>query len=99
MATVRVAQQMGLDTIANRKPMTFSEDFAHFNEAVPGCFFLLGNGEAGAHGQPLHSDDYDFNDDLLRIGTNSGRQLFVTGFPLMVRHYHDHIYTTPTAIM
>lgn len=69
MATVRVAQQMGLDTIANRKPMTFSEDFAHFNEAVPGCFFLLGNGEAGAHGQPLHSDDYDFNDDLLGIGT------------------------------
>ncbi|MEC8727296.1 MAG: M20/M25/M40 family metallo-hydrolase, partial [Pseudomonadota bacterium] len=67
--TVRVAQQLGLDTIANRKPMTFSEDFAHFNEAVPGCFFLLGNGEAGAHGQPLHSDDYDFNDDLLGIGT------------------------------
>ncbi|MGB2167200.1 MAG: amidohydrolase, partial [Candidatus Puniceispirillales bacterium] len=29
----------------------------------------LGNGEAGAHGQPLHSDDYDFNDDLLGIGT------------------------------
>lgn len=69
MAAVRVAENMGLDTIGNRKPMTFSEDFAHFNAAIPGCFFLLGNGVSGAHGQPLHSDDYDFNDELLGIGS------------------------------
>ena len=67
-AVVRVAQDSGLDTIPNREPMSFSEDFAHFNAAIPGCFLLLGNGEAGANGQPLHSNDYDFNDDLLPIG-------------------------------
>jgi metal-dependent amidase/aminoacylase/carboxypeptidase family protein len=48
--------------------MSFSEDFAHFSAAVPGCFLLLGNGDGDAQGQPLHSADYDFNDALLPIG-------------------------------
>jgi hippurate hydrolase len=48
--------------------MSFSEDFAHFTNAVPGCFLLMGNGETGRNGQPLHSADYDFNDALLPIG-------------------------------
>jgi len=67
-AAVRVARARGLETIADRSPMSFSEDFAHFCNAVPGCFILLGNGESGPHGQPLHSSDYDFNDALLPIG-------------------------------
>ena len=50
--------------------MSFSEDFAHFSNAVPGCFFLLGNGIDGANKKPLHSSDYDFNDDLLPIGAD-----------------------------
>lgn len=67
-AVVRAAQAIGCDTIADREPMSFSEDFAHFSAAVPGCFLLLGNGETGPHGQPLHASDYDFNDALLPIG-------------------------------
>lgn len=67
-AVVRVARGLQLETIADRPPMSFSEDFAHFSKATPGCFLLLGNGETGAHGQPLHSADYDFNDALLPIG-------------------------------
>lgn len=67
-AVVRAAQAARLQTIPDRQPMSFSEDFAHFCAAVPGCLLLLGNGEAGPNGQPLHSDDYDFNDDLLPIG-------------------------------
>ncbi|WP_281954279.1 amidohydrolase [Pseudophaeobacter arcticus] len=67
-AVVRVAQALQLETIADRAPMSFSEDFAHFSAAVPGCFLLLGNGDGGAQGQPLHSADYDFNDALLPIG-------------------------------
>ena len=67
-AASRAARQVGLDTIPDRQPMSFSEDFAHFCAAVPGCFILLGNGETGPHGQPLHSNDYDFNDALLPIG-------------------------------
>lgn len=67
-AAIEAAEASGLETIPNRTAMSFSEDFAHFCKAVPGCFLLLGNGETGAHGQPLHASDYDFNDALLPIG-------------------------------
>lgn len=69
-AVTRVARAAGYETLPDRDPMSFSEDFAHFAAAVPGCLFLLGNGEAGAHGQPLHASDYDFNDALLDIGAD-----------------------------
>lgn len=68
VAAIRASVAAGCETIADRQPMSFSEDFAHFSAAVPGCFLLLGNGETGAHGQPLHANDYDFNDALLPIG-------------------------------
>ncbi len=68
-ACIRAAKASGLEAIGDREPMSFSEDFAHFSAAVPGCFVLLGNGEDGPTGQPLHSNDYDFNDELLPIGT------------------------------
>ena len=67
-AVLRAGRVAGLDVIGDRPPMSFSEDFAHFATAVPGCFLLLGNGTDGAHGQPLHAADYDFNDALLPIG-------------------------------
>ncbi len=67
-AVVRVGENAGLETIGDRAPMSFSEDFAHFCAAVPGCFLLLGNGEEGVHSRPLHAADYDFNDALLSIG-------------------------------
>lgn len=68
-AVVRTGQSLGFDTIPDHPPMSFSEDFAHFAAAIPGCFLLLGNGTDGAHGQPLHASDYDFNDALLPIGS------------------------------
>ncbi len=67
-AAIDVAIESGLDTQPNIPPMSFSEDFAHFCAAVPGCFMLLGNGDSGAHAKPLHASDYDFNDELLSIG-------------------------------
>ena len=67
-AVVDVARSMGLDTLPDRPPMSFSEDFAHFAAAVPACFLLMGNGEDGPSANPLHSNNYDFNDALLPIG-------------------------------
>ena len=69
-AVVRAANSTGLETIPDRPPMSFSEDFAHFAAAIPGCFMLLGNGTDGPNGQPLHSNNYDFNDALLPIGVS-----------------------------
>lgn len=65
---VEAARGAGLAVLPDRDPMSFSEDFAHFAAAVPGCFLLLGNGEDGPNAQPLHASDYDFNDNLLPIG-------------------------------
>lgn len=68
-AVYRAAKAAGCPLVRDRPPMSFSEDFAHFSAAVPGCFMLLGNGETGANARPLHASDYDFNDALLPIGT------------------------------
>lgn len=67
-AVYRAGESAGCKVVKDRPPMSFSEDFARFSDAVPGCFLLLGNGTSGAHGQPLHAADYDFNDALLPIG-------------------------------
>jgi hippurate hydrolase len=67
-AVYQAAEQSGLEVHRDRPPMSFSEDFAHFASMIPACFLLLGNGTTGAHGQPLHASDYDFNDALLPIG-------------------------------
>ena len=72
---IESAKASGLEVIGDRPAMSFSEDFAHFCAAVPGCFLLLGNGEDGPHGQPLHASDYDFNDAILPIGAFYWTQL------------------------
>ena len=84
-AVVATGKALGLATIGDRPPMSFSEDFAHFSAAVPGCFFLLGNGEDGPNAQPLHAADYDFNDDLLPIGAEFWARLVKDRLPLAPR--------------
>lgn len=81
-AAVKAGRGIGVETIGDRDPMSFSEDFAHFCAAVPGCFLLLGNGTEGPHGQPLHAADYDFNDALLPIGAAFWTQLVRDRLPL-----------------
>ncbi|MCL4168289.1 UNVERIFIED_CONTAM: hypothetical protein GTU68_053087 [Idotea baltica] len=82
-AAVEVGINGGMETIANRPAMSFSEDFAHFSAAVPGCFLLLGNGESGSHGQPLHASNYDFNDALLPIGAQYWVNLVRARLPVL----------------
>ena len=52
------------------EPRPFSEDFSIMSENIPGCFVLMGNGTKGSQGRPLHSADYDFNDELLVKGSS-----------------------------
>lgn len=85
-AVVRAAKACGLPAIGNRAPMSFSEDFAHFANKVPGCFLLMGNGEEGSNGQPLHASDYDFNDNLLPLGVGFWTALVQDRLPLKGTH-------------
>ncbi len=80
-AVVQAARSAGLAAIGNRPPMSFSEDFAHFCAAVPGCFLLLGNGAEPPFSQPLHAADYDFNDALLPLGAAFWAQLVKDRLP------------------
>ena len=44
-----------------------AEDFAFMLRARPGCYVLIGNGEASAG---LHNPHYDFNDEVLTTGAS-----------------------------
>lgn len=81
-AVIRAASANGLETLPDREPMSFSEDFAHFANLVPACFLLLGNGTEGPHARPLHANDYDFNDALLSIGADFWVSLVQDRLPL-----------------
>ncbi len=58
------------------EPTMGAEDFSFMLQAKPGCYAFLGNGHGGhrdaGHGTGpcmLHNASYDFNDDLLPIGS------------------------------
>lgn len=53
----------------NPPPEMGSEDFSFMLEQRPGCYFLLGQGDA-AHAAVAHDPHYDFNDALLPIGAS-----------------------------
>ena len=57
------------------EPRMFSEDFSIMSAAKPGCFVLMGNGTTGSHASPLHASNYDFNDELLVIGSSYWTEL------------------------
>ena len=57
------------------EPRLFSEDFSIMSVAKPGCFVLMGNGTSGSHAKPLHASNYDFNDELLVIGSSYWAEL------------------------
>ena len=52
----------------NCEPRSFSEDFAHMQRVVPGCYVFLGNGTDSVGGCMLHNPTYDFNDNILATG-------------------------------
>lgn len=54
----------------NCEAKLFSEDFAHMARKVPGCYVLMGNGVEGSCARPLHSADYNFNDEALGFGAS-----------------------------
>ena len=57
---------IGLKASSNQNPMMGSEDFSYFLKKIPGCFAWIGNGESAS----LHNPKYDFNDDILSVGSS-----------------------------
>ena len=66
---------VGAPSVQEFEPTMGAEDFSYYLQHVPGCYFLIGNGDGthrvGGHGLgpcTLHNPSYDFNDDLIPLG-------------------------------
>ena len=60
-----VSEHAGLSFQELETPFPWSEDFGEFGRQFPITIFGLGAGEEKS---PLHSENYDFNDDLIPAG-------------------------------
>ena len=60
---------MGADALVpDMAPLQASDDFAFMLDVVPGCYFIVGNGDGKPGTGPgcmVHNTGYDFNDDIL----------------------------------
>lgn len=55
------------------EPLLIAEDFSFYQRALPGVFLLLGTGT----GTPLHSDRFDFDEQVLLAGVDAYRRLLM----------------------
>lgn len=68
------------NVITNIQPATTSEDCARMLDRRPGCYALIGNGD-GPGGCGLHNPNYDFNDDILKVGAAFFVEVVATEMP------------------
>ena len=54
------------------------EDFAYMLQARPGAYIFLGNGPS----TELHTDTYDFNDEIIPVGVSYWVKLVETALPV-----------------
>ena len=50
--------------------MMGSEDFGWMLDRRPGCYIFLDNGVGNDRGCMVHNPHYDFNDDVLPVGSS-----------------------------
>jgi len=62
------------NVLRDLQPTMGAEDFAFMLQARPGCYVWIGNGP-GEGGCMLHNPSYDFNDEILPIGSSYWVQL------------------------
>jgi hippurate hydrolase len=71
-------QIVGVDRVdANVAPVMGAEDFSFMLNERPGAFVFIGNGDTAG----LHHPAYDFNDDVIPIGTSYWVRLVETALP------------------
>ncbi|MCV2359561.1 M20 family metallopeptidase [Paucibacter sp. TC2R-5] len=77
-----LSDMVGSSNVQVFEPTMGAEDFSFFLQEMPGCYFLIGNGDGshrdGGHGMgpcTLHNPSYDFNDELIPLGGSMWVQL------------------------
>ena len=72
------SQVVGTERVDNDvAPVMGAEDFSFMLEARPGAFIFVGNGNSAG----LHHPAYDFNDEIIPIGTSYWVKLVETAMP------------------
>jgi amidohydrolase len=64
-----IEAMVGAENLQRVPPTMGSEDFAFMLQAKAGCYVFVGNGP-GKGGCMLHNPNYDFNDQILPLGTS-----------------------------
>lgn len=55
------------NVVTSFEPSFGAEDFSYFLQEIPGCYTWLGS-KIDENTKNLHSSEFDFNDDLIKIG-------------------------------
>ncbi len=73
-----LGEVVGADNVLDFEPTMGAEDFSYYLQKIPGCYFMIGNGDgahrSAGHGMGpcmLHNASYDFNDELIPIGASA----------------------------
>jgi amidohydrolase len=68
-ATAALTAAFGTDRVETPTPQMVSEDFAYYQQRIPGFYFFIGvgNPEKGITAM-WHTEYYDMDEDALRIG-------------------------------
>jgi hippurate hydrolase len=69
-ATVLAGLVGGDNVLRDLQPSMGAEDFAFMLQQRPGCYMWIGNGP-GDNGCMLHNASYDFNDEILPLGSSA----------------------------
>ena len=70
-----VSKNVAMDLVGEEKiiynptPSMVTEDFSYMLQERPGCYIWLGTGDPKGGTPCLHSSNFDFNDNILPIGT------------------------------
>ena len=64
-----LAEDIGGEDFVYMNPLMLAEDFSYYQQRIPGLFFMLGAGnKAKGYIHPLHSNMFNFNDEILITG-------------------------------
>ncbi len=65
LARKAAIRSAGAHSVIEQPLLMACEDFTEYATRVPACFLFLGTGSAGG----LHTPNFNFNEDILRLGT------------------------------
>ena len=67
------------NVLSDINPLMGGEDFSYMTQQKPGAFIFLGNGKDSAN---LHTECYDFNDEIIPVGASLWAKLVEKALPI-----------------